>query len=146
MITWLIYAALLHARLLKGWHGRRIAWLAVLGFLAVIFTYLRRQLPAKHARLHDLTTVFLHLGQKKGHGHRAPYQSRVKLNRRQGVPRLRQWYIDPACCRPSERLPTSAKLVYLDGTLVGSQSKSSEVASRPHLLQTYLMSSSLPLQ
>jgi len=39
LITWLIYAALLHARLLKGWHGRRIAWLAVLGFMAVLFTY-----------------------------------------------------------------------------------------------------------
>jgi cytochrome c-type biogenesis protein CcsB len=40
LITWFIYAALLHARLLKGWHGRRIAWLAVLGFIAVLFTYL----------------------------------------------------------------------------------------------------------
>lgn len=40
LITWLIYATLLHARLLKGWHGRRIAWLAVLGFMAVLFTYL----------------------------------------------------------------------------------------------------------
>jgi len=39
LITWFIYAALLHARLLKGWHGRRIAWLAVLGFMAVLFTY-----------------------------------------------------------------------------------------------------------
>jgi cytochrome c-type biogenesis protein CcsB len=39
LITWLIYATLLHARLLKGWHGRRIAWLAVLGFMAVLFTY-----------------------------------------------------------------------------------------------------------
>ena len=39
LVTWLIYAALLHARLLKGWHGRRIAWLAVLGFMAVLFTY-----------------------------------------------------------------------------------------------------------
>jgi cytochrome c-type biogenesis protein CcsB len=39
LVTWLIYAAILHARLLKGWQGRRIAWLAVLGFLAVIFTY-----------------------------------------------------------------------------------------------------------
>jgi cytochrome c-type biogenesis protein CcsB len=39
LITWLIYATLLHARLLKGWQGRRIAWLAVLGFLAVLFTY-----------------------------------------------------------------------------------------------------------
>jgi cytochrome c-type biogenesis protein CcsB len=39
LITWFIYAALLHARLLKGWHGRRTAWLAVLGFMAVLFTY-----------------------------------------------------------------------------------------------------------
>jgi cytochrome c-type biogenesis protein CcsB len=39
LITWFIYAALLHARRLKGWHGRRIAWLAVLGFMAVLFTY-----------------------------------------------------------------------------------------------------------
>jgi cytochrome c-type biogenesis protein CcsB len=39
LITWFIYAALLHARLLKGWQGRRIAWLAVLGFMAVLFTY-----------------------------------------------------------------------------------------------------------
>ncbi len=50
LITWLIYAALLHARLLKGWHGRRIAWLAVFGFLAVIFTYLGvNYLPSLHA-------------------------------------------------------------------------------------------------
>jgi cytochrome c-type biogenesis protein CcsB len=39
LITWFIYATLLHARLLKGWQGRRIAWLAVLGFMAVLFTY-----------------------------------------------------------------------------------------------------------
>lgn len=39
LITWLIYAALLHARLVKGWQGRRLAWLAVLGFMAVLFTY-----------------------------------------------------------------------------------------------------------
>jgi ABC-type transport system involved in cytochrome c biogenesis permease subunit len=39
LITWLIYAAMLHARLLKGWQGRRIAWLALIGFMAVLFTY-----------------------------------------------------------------------------------------------------------
>jgi len=39
LITWLIYAAVLHARLLKGWQGHRTAWLAVLGFMAVLFTY-----------------------------------------------------------------------------------------------------------
>jgi ABC-type transport system involved in cytochrome c biogenesis permease subunit len=39
LITWFVYATLLHARLVKGWQGRRIAWLAVLGFAAVLFTY-----------------------------------------------------------------------------------------------------------
>jgi cytochrome c-type biogenesis protein CcsB len=39
LVTWLIYASLLHARLVRGWQGRRTAWLAVLGFLAVLFTY-----------------------------------------------------------------------------------------------------------
>lgn len=40
LITWLIYAAYLHARITAGWRGRRAAWLSVVGFLAVIFTYL----------------------------------------------------------------------------------------------------------
>lgn len=39
LITWFIYAALLHARLVQGWQGRPIAWLAVVGFGAVLFTY-----------------------------------------------------------------------------------------------------------
>ncbi len=39
LITWFLYAAALHARLVRGWKGRRIAWIAVLGFISVIFTY-----------------------------------------------------------------------------------------------------------
>lgn len=39
LITWFIYGATLHARFTKGWGGTRIAWLSVLGFGAVIFTY-----------------------------------------------------------------------------------------------------------
>ncbi len=39
LITWLIYAAYLHARLMYGWKGKRAAWLAVLGFVAVLFTF-----------------------------------------------------------------------------------------------------------
>ena len=39
LITWFVYAATLHARFTRGWGGRRIDWLAVLGFLSVIFTY-----------------------------------------------------------------------------------------------------------
>ena len=53
LITWLIYATLLHARLVKGWQGRRIAWLAVLGFVAVLFTYFGVSflLPGLHSYL-----------------------------------------------------------------------------------------------
>jgi cytochrome c-type biogenesis protein CcsB len=39
-ITWLIYAALLHERLVAGWRGRRAAILAIIGFAAMLFTFL----------------------------------------------------------------------------------------------------------
>ena len=39
LITWFIYAATLHARFTRGWQGKRIAWLAIIGFISVIFTY-----------------------------------------------------------------------------------------------------------
>jgi ABC-type transport system involved in cytochrome c biogenesis permease subunit len=39
-ITWLIYAALLHERLVAGWRGRRAAIMAIIGFAAVVFTFL----------------------------------------------------------------------------------------------------------
>ena len=39
LITWFVYAATLHARFTKGWGGRRIAWLAIIGFISVVFTY-----------------------------------------------------------------------------------------------------------
>jgi cytochrome c-type biogenesis protein CcsB len=39
LITWLIYAVYLHARHLRGWRGKRAAWIAVIGFASVIFTY-----------------------------------------------------------------------------------------------------------
>ncbi|WP_462412076.1 c-type cytochrome biogenesis protein CcsB [Neobacillus sp. Marseille-QA0830] len=37
LITWLFYAAFLHLRLSKGWHGEKSAWLAVLGFVIIMF-------------------------------------------------------------------------------------------------------------
>ncbi len=37
LITWLFYAAFLHLRLSKGWHGEKSAWLAVIGFAIMIF-------------------------------------------------------------------------------------------------------------
>ncbi|MBW1894272.1 MAG: c-type cytochrome biogenesis protein CcsB [Deltaproteobacteria bacterium] len=50
LITWFIYATLLHARMMRGWHGRRIAWLSIIGFTAVLFTYFGvNYLPGLHS-------------------------------------------------------------------------------------------------
>jgi cytochrome c-type biogenesis protein CcsB len=40
LIVWFVYAAFLHARITKGWVGRRAAWLSIIGFAATIFCYL----------------------------------------------------------------------------------------------------------
>jgi cytochrome c-type biogenesis protein CcsB len=39
LITWFVYAAILHARMVRGWQGKRIAVLAIVGFGCVLFTY-----------------------------------------------------------------------------------------------------------
>jgi ABC-type transport system involved in cytochrome c biogenesis permease subunit len=39
LVTWFIYGAYLHARVMRGWRGKRAAWLLVLGFAATLFTY-----------------------------------------------------------------------------------------------------------
>jgi len=50
LITWLIYASLLHARLMRGWQGKKIAILSCVGFCAVIFTYFGvNLLPGLHS-------------------------------------------------------------------------------------------------
>jgi cytochrome c-type biogenesis protein CcsB len=40
LITWFIYAFYLHGRMIRGWRGKKVAIVAVIGFTAVIFTYL----------------------------------------------------------------------------------------------------------
>jgi len=40
LITWLVYAALLHQRLTVGWRGRKAAWVAIIGFVLILFTFL----------------------------------------------------------------------------------------------------------
>ncbi len=40
LITWFIYAAILHGRMTVGWRGKRAAILAIVGFAAVLFTFL----------------------------------------------------------------------------------------------------------
>jgi cytochrome c-type biogenesis protein CcsB len=39
LITWLIFAIILHSRLLAGWRGRRAAWLSIIGFATIIIAF-----------------------------------------------------------------------------------------------------------
>lgn len=39
LITWFIYAIILHARLVAGWRGRRAAVLSIIGFLTIIIAF-----------------------------------------------------------------------------------------------------------
>ncbi|MCD6184801.1 MAG: c-type cytochrome biogenesis protein CcsB [Deltaproteobacteria bacterium] len=50
LITWFIYATLLHARMMRGWTGKRIAMLSIIGFMGVMFTYFGvNYLPGLHS-------------------------------------------------------------------------------------------------
>lgn len=51
LITWFVYAAVLHARMVRGWAGRRIAIMALVGFGCVLFTYfgVNTLLPGLHS-------------------------------------------------------------------------------------------------
>ncbi len=39
LITWFVFALYLHSRIVMGWKGRRSALIAIIGFLAALFTY-----------------------------------------------------------------------------------------------------------
>lgn len=39
LITWFVFALYLHTRIVMGWKGRRSAAIAIIGFLAALFTY-----------------------------------------------------------------------------------------------------------
>jgi cytochrome c-type biogenesis protein CcsB len=50
LITWLIYAAMLHSRLMRGWRGKRMAIMSIIGFASVLFTYFGvNLLPGLHS-------------------------------------------------------------------------------------------------
>ncbi len=50
LITWLTYAVMLHVHLVRGWRGRRMAIMAIVGFGCVLFTYLGvNLLPSLHS-------------------------------------------------------------------------------------------------
>lgn len=51
LITWLIYASFLHVRLVSKWQGKKAIYLAIVGFLAVVFTFwgVNLLLPGLHS-------------------------------------------------------------------------------------------------
>jgi cytochrome c-type biogenesis protein CcsB len=50
LITWFVYATLIHARMMRNWNGKRVAWLSIVGFGAVMFTYFGvNLLPGLHS-------------------------------------------------------------------------------------------------
>jgi cytochrome c-type biogenesis protein CcsB len=50
LITWIVYAALLHSRMMRGWRGKRLALFCILGFFCVLFTYFGvNYLPGLHS-------------------------------------------------------------------------------------------------
>jgi cytochrome c-type biogenesis protein CcsB len=50
LITWLIYAAMLHSRFVHGWRGKRMAIMSIIGFTSVLFTYFGvNYLPGLHS-------------------------------------------------------------------------------------------------
>ncbi|HUV60125.1 MAG TPA: c-type cytochrome biogenesis protein CcsB [Desulfatiglandales bacterium] len=50
LITWLIYAAMLHSRFVHGWRGKRMAIMSIIGFASVLFTYFGvNYLPGLHS-------------------------------------------------------------------------------------------------
>ncbi len=40
LVTWIVYLGIMHYRLTAGWRGRRVAWLAIGGFVAVLMTFI----------------------------------------------------------------------------------------------------------
>lgn len=53
LVLWLVYVLYLHTRIAAGWHGRRSAYIAIIGFLVMLFTYLGVSflLPGLHSYL-----------------------------------------------------------------------------------------------
>lgn len=51
LITWFLYAALLHQRLTVGWRGRKSAYMTIIGYLTLLFTFIgvTYLLPGAHS-------------------------------------------------------------------------------------------------
>src|SRR5512138_359368 len=56
LVTWLTYGGYLHLRRVRGWRGEKGAWLLVVGFAVVMFTYLGMHLlPTAEESAHVYT-------------------------------------------------------------------------------------------
>ncbi|UCG78216.1 MAG: c-type cytochrome biogenesis protein CcsB [Nitrospirota bacterium] len=53
LVTWFIYALVLHVRLTKGWRGKKAAILSIIGFCAVLFTFFGVNLIMKGLHIFD---------------------------------------------------------------------------------------------
>lgn len=51
LITWFLYAALLHQRLTIGWRGRKSAYMTIIGYIVLLFTFIgvTYLLPGAHS-------------------------------------------------------------------------------------------------
>lgn len=57
LVTWLIYGGYLHLRRVRGWRGEKGAWLLIIGFAVVMFTYLgMNMLPTAAESAHVYTS------------------------------------------------------------------------------------------
>lgn len=54
LMIWLVYTLFLHTRITKGWRGRPTAIISIVGFLAVLFTFLGVGWLARRAGLESL--------------------------------------------------------------------------------------------
>jgi len=54
LATWLLYTLLFHLRAIRGWRGKPVASLSILGFVFVLFTFLGVGWLARHVGLQSL--------------------------------------------------------------------------------------------
>jgi ABC-type transport system involved in cytochrome c biogenesis permease subunit len=56
LVTWLVYAGYLHARMVFGWKGKKAAILNLIGFLCVIFTWVGLSILSRYIETTSLHT------------------------------------------------------------------------------------------
>ncbi len=60
LITWLVYAVYLHLRFIRDIGGKTLAWVSIIGFLVMMFTYLGvNYLPVAQNTLHSYQNEYM---------------------------------------------------------------------------------------